>query len=97
MAFSTPHRRTHTCNGPHVSHNACGSHACISHACGSHVVGSVVLPGDVVVEAVGNVVKLALWEAAHKALGHHLVGQGVLFITQLTKGVDNQTYNTINT
>ena len=61
-----------------------------SPAC-SHVMGRIVLPDNVVVESVRNVVKLALGQAANEALRQHLVGQRVLLVSQLPEGINDQT------
>ena len=60
--------------------------------CSSHVVGSIVISSDVIVKAVGNVVKLCLWKTAHKALVLHVGCDAVLFVPQLSKRINNQTY-----
>ena len=53
--------------------------------------GHVVLLGSVVVKAVRDMVKLVLWQATNEALVLHLGRQGLLFVSQLTKCIDDQT------
>ena len=56
-----------------------------------HVVCHVVLFGDVVVEAMGDVVKLVLRKATDEALVLHLSRQRFLLVSELTKCIDDQT------
>ena len=56
-----------------------------------HVVGCVVVTSDVVVKAMGNMIKLCLWEPTHKALVLHVCCNTLLFVPQLSKGINDQT------
>ena len=51
----------------------------------------VVLFGDVVVKAVGDMVKLVLRKATDEALVLHLGRQCLLLVSELTKCIDDQT------
>jgi len=58
----------------------------------SHVVSHVVLPSDVVVEAVRDVVKFSLGKATNKTLCEHFISQGFFFISELTKCINYEPY-----
>ena len=58
----------------------------------SHVVSHAVFPVDMTVKAMRNVVKVALVQATHKALGLHHCRQYLLLVSQLSKPINDQTW-----
>ena len=57
----------------------------------SHVVSHAVFPVDMTVKAMRDVIKVALVQATHEALGLHHCRQYLLLVSQFSKPINDQT------